>query len=353
MAAPFVPVPLHVDLTGACRSWAKKESEPPPPERISSMRAVRPWAQTSAYFCRRPRGDMLDGPSTLLGGEGRVWDNWVERPITPTLLGYEILEERAKFTVYKIHVTTAEGDSWVIFRRYTDFCRLNDKLKELYPSSTLALPPKRWFKDNYDEEFLEERLSGLQSFLQSLTAHKEVIRRCVSIWGYKDGLLQILLSILFDFEFFVCLLLSEEVRRFLCLVDPPGPFDSLVESRAFCETLEETNHHLQRELLDNQREVDALKKILEEKETHISLLVKKAKSLTLPSESSEDRFQQTEKITTDTNTLEDGDTDLNGSEKVHTNGSEAAGDDRGMSINEDDKESNHETNSYIYPLCYW
>ncbi|XP_020506711.2 sorting nexin-16 isoform X2 [Labrus bergylta] len=322
MAAPFVPVPLHVDLTGACRSWAKKESEPPPPEIISSMRAVRPWAQTSAYFCRRPRGDMLDGPSTLLGVEGRVGDNWVERPITPTLLGYEILEERAKFTVYKIHVTTAEGDSWVIFRRYTDFCRLNDKLKELYPSSALALPPKRWFKDNYDEEFLEERLSGLQSFLQSLTAHQEVIR-------------------------------SEEVRRFLCLVDPPGPFDSLVESRAFCETLEETNHRLQRELLDNQREVDALKKILEEKETHISLLVKKAKSLTLPSESLEDRFQQIEKITADTNTLEEGDTDLNGSEKVHTNGSEAADDNRGMSINEDDKESNHETNSYIYPLCYW
>ncbi|KAM6989286.1 sorting nexin-16-like [Tautogolabrus adspersus] len=275
MAAPFVPVPLHVDWTGACRSWAKKESEPPPTESLSSMRAVRPWAQTSAYFWRRPRGNMLDGPSSLLGGEGRVGDSWVERPITPTLLGYEILEERAKFTVYKIHVTTAEGDSWVIFRRYTDFCRLNDKLKELYPSSALALPPKRWFKDNYDEEFLEERLSGLQSFLQSLTVHKEVIR-------------------------------SAEVRRFLCLVDPPGPFDSLVESRAFCETLEETNHRLQRELLDNQREVDALKKILEEKENHICLLVKKAKSLTLPSESLEDRFQLTETITAGTNTLEEG-----------------------------------------------
>uniref|UniRef100_UPI0037E85E1D sorting nexin-16-like n=1 Tax=Semicossyphus pulcher TaxID=241346 RepID=UPI0037E85E1D len=259
---------------------------------------------------------MLDGTATLLGGEGRVRDSWVQRPVTPTLLGYEILEERAKFTVYKIHVTTAEGDSWVIFRRYTDFCRLNDKLKDLYPSSCLALPPKRWFKDNYDEEFLEERLSGLQTFLQSLTLHKDVIN-------------------------------SKAVRDFLCLVDPPGPFDSLVESRAFCETLEETNHRLQRELLDNQREVDALKKMLEEKENHISLLMKKAKSLSRSSESLEGRCQQTEV----TDTHKGGDTGVNVCEQK--NESEGADEDRGMSQTEVDKELNYETTSHIYSLCYW
>ncbi|CAJ1071930.1 sorting nexin-16-like [Xyrichtys novacula] len=259
MATPFVPVPFPVDRTGACKSLAERECEHQPPESTFSERVVIPWGE-----------DMLDGSSTVLEGEGRVRDSWVERPNTPTLLGYEILEERAKFTVYKIHVTTAEGDSWVIFRRYTDFCRLNDKVKELYPSSNLALPPKRWFKDNYDEEFLEERLSGLQTFLESVTSHREFVK-------------------------------SEAVRHFLCLVDPPGPFDSLVESRAFCETLEETNHRLQRELLDNQREVDALKKILEEKENHFSLLVKKAESLTLHTESSEDHCQQTEMTVTDTN----------------------------------------------------
>ncbi|XP_041659913.1 sorting nexin-16-like [Cheilinus undulatus] len=320
MATPFVPVPFAVDWTGACRSWAKKESEPPPLESVPCVRAVRPWAQTLAYFWRRTTGDMLDGPSTLQEGEERVRESWVERPITPTLLGYEILEERAKFTVYKIHVTTSEGDSWVIFRRYTDFCRLNDKLKELYPGCSLALPPKRWFRDNYDEEFLEERLGGLQSFLHSLTLHKEAVK-------------------------------SDAVRRFLCLADPPGPFDSLVESRAFCETLEETNHRLQRELLDNQREVDALKKILEEKDNHLSVLVKKARSLTLSSMRLED--QLTETITTDTNTHKDGETDANGSEKTNTNRSGDSADGRGMSITEADQEFSHETASYIYPLCYW
>ena len=108
--------------------------------------------------------------------------------------------------VYKILVKKNQEDSWVIFRRYTDFSRLNDKvrlgiknkkpstelfccgfatnplcvcvqLKELFPRFRLSLPPKRWFKDNYDMEFLEERQIGLQTFLQNLIAHKDIINR--------------------------------------------------------------------------------------------------------------------------------------------------------------------------------
>ncbi|KAM9349956.1 sorting nexin-16-like [Symphorus nematophorus] len=260
MAAPFVPVPFPVDWTGACRSWTRRRSpiqtassrncEPSPPQSVSWLRGVGSWgtavgAVTTGDTWSRTRGGMLDGTSsTLLEGEGSLRDGLVERPITPTLLGYEILEERAKFTVYKILVTGGRGDSRVIFRRYADFCRLNDKLKETFPTCGLALPPKRWFKDNYDEEFLEERQIGLQAFLQNLMLHKDIIS-------------------------------SQAIRHFLCLVDPPSPFDSLEESRAFCETLEETNHHLQIELLESQREVDTLKKTLEEKDNYISHLVKK------------------------------------------------------------------------------
>uniref|UniRef100_UPI00358E4045 sorting nexin-16-like isoform X2 n=1 Tax=Myxine glutinosa TaxID=7769 RepID=UPI00358E4045 len=119
-------------------------------------------------------------------------------------------------------------ESWVVFRRYTDFARLNDKLKEMFPGFRLALPPKRWFKDNFDPIFLEDRQAGLQAFLQNLVAHKDVTN-CIP------------------------------VRDFLCLDEPPGPFDSLVESRAFCEGLEETNYQLQRDLLDRQREIDTLR----------------------------------------------------------------------------------------------
>ncbi|XP_030613014.1 sorting nexin-16 isoform X2 [Archocentrus centrarchus] len=166
-----------------------------------------------------------------------------ERPITPTVLGYEVMEERAKFTVYKILVRKTLDESWVIFRRYTDFSRLNDKLKEMFPGFRLSLPPKRWFKDNYDSNFLEDRQLGLQAFLQNLVAHKDIAN---------------------------CL----PVREFLCLDDPPGPFDSLEESRAFCETLEESNYRLQRELLEKQKEIASLKRRLEEREQAILLLEK-------------------------------------------------------------------------------
>ncbi|KAL8181967.1 UNVERIFIED_CONTAM: Sorting nexin-16 [Gekko kuhli] len=110
------------------------------------------------------------------------------------------MEERAKFTVYKILIKRNPEENWVVFRRYADFSRLNDKLKDMFPGFRLALPPKRWFKDNYNPDFLEDRQLGLQAFLQNLVAHKD-IANCLA------------------------------VREFLCLDDPPGPFDSLEESR--------------------------------------------------------------------------------------------------------------------------
>ncbi|TRY69887.1 hypothetical protein DNTS_015349 [Danionella cerebrum] len=160
---------------------------------------------------------------------GSVW------AFTPTVLGYEVMEERAKFTVYKLLVRKSVDESWVIFRRYTDFARLNDKLKDSFPDFRLSLPPKRWFKDNYEADFLQERMNRLQSFLQNLIAHRD-IAHCLA------------------------------VREFLCLDDPPGPFDSLEESRAFCETLEECNYRLQKELLEKQRELHNLRRTMDEQQ---------------------------------------------------------------------------------------
>ncbi|NWI69808.1 SNX16 protein, partial [Todus mexicanus] len=122
------------------------------------------------------------------------------------------------------------------------------QLKDMFPGFRLALPPKRWFKDNYNPDFLEDRQLGLQAFLQNLVAHKD-IANCLA------------------------------VREFLCLDDPPGPFDSLEESRAFCETLEETNYRLQKELLEKQREVESLKKLLSEKQLYIDAVERRIRDL--------------------------------------------------------------------------
>ncbi|CAL8293234.1 unnamed protein product [Lota lota] len=263
MASPFVPVPMAMER-GPCGSGASK------PRRASSLGSVSgSVAESSTLSTSVPRGCRQDRGRTEAGGRGsrsqtppapqspvpraRVNGGCLEasveystcprsvsdpvgaRPITPTLLGYEVMEERAKFTVYKVLVRKSHDESWVVFRRYTDFSRLNDKLKEMFPGFRLSLPPKRWFKDNYEADFLEARQRGLQVFLENLVAHKD-IANCFP------------------------------VREFLCFDDPPGPFDSLEESRAFCETLEESNYRLQKEVQEKQKEIESLRRRLQEQE---------------------------------------------------------------------------------------
>ncbi|CAI5673844.1 sorting nexin-16 isoform X1 [Oreochromis niloticus] len=284
MASPFVPVPVPMD-----RALSRGSNKLRRAQRASSLGSVSSSSESSSSIARMAgeehggvgcreldsqrqsrcadRGGRSRTPPPLQSPVTRAKLNGTlepsveysscprsisdpagsqqveERPITPTVLGYEVMEERAKFTVYKILVRKTLDESWVVFRRYTDFSRLNDKLKEMFPGFRLSLPPKRWFKDNYDSNFLEDRQLGLQAFLQNLVAHKDIAN---------------------------CL----QVREFLCLDDPPGPFDSLEESRAFCETLEESNYRLQKELLEKQKEIASLKRRLEEREQAILLLEK-------------------------------------------------------------------------------
>jgi len=48
---------------------------------------------------KRLRGDRLNGSYKPLEYEENSGESWEERSIATSLLGYEILEERAKFTV--------------------------------------------------------------------------------------------------------------------------------------------------------------------------------------------------------------------------------------------------------------
>ncbi|XP_058384935.1 sorting nexin-16 isoform X3 [Diceros bicornis minor] len=130
-------------------------------------------ADSSIEYTARPRESEEQNPET---------GNLEDRPSTPTILGYEVMEERAKFTVYKILVKKAPEESWIVFRRYTDFSRLNDK--------------------------------------------------------------------------------------------------------AFCETLEETNYRFQKELLEKQKEVESLKKLLSEQQRHIDALENRIRTLSLEPEES-------------------------------------------------------------------
>lgn len=139
------------------------------------------------------------------------------------ILGYEVMEERARFTVYKLRVQLKNGMCWYIFRRYTDFVRLLSQLKRQKLSiSHLSLPRKKWLGDNFAPSFLEGRLRGLQAFVNGILSSSHLMET-------------------------VC------VREFFCLSQPPTLSDTAEESRAIFEALEDTIYDLRQQL----RERDA------------------------------------------------------------------------------------------------
>ncbi|XP_049819422.1 sorting nexin-16 isoform X2 [Aethina tumida] len=144
------------------------------------------------------------------------------------IVGYEIMEERPKFTVYKIKVENTEtGGFWYVFRRYTDFVRLCNKIKRSHPDVVRYLPRKRWFKNNYDSLFLEERVNDLQTLVNAILNIPE-------------------------------LLTSQDIQDFFCLNEAPVYSDTNDESRIVLEALEETINDLKQQIQEKDMALDAL-----------------------------------------------------------------------------------------------
>lgn len=213
-------------------------------------------------------------PTTRVGGqgaaaategeEGRSSENEESHPnreiflpgdLHTPITGFETMEARSKFTVYKIHVQKTaseeeeEASGWFIFRRYSDFLHLNERLKHMFPGFRLSLPPKRWFRDNFDPNFLEDRMLGLQAFLDNITGHKDICN-------------------------------SEPVRAFFCTDEPPGPHDTLEESRALCDTLEESIYSLRQEIQDKDEELTLLKEEVALYKSQVEILSNQLKAIT-------------------------------------------------------------------------
>lgn len=145
------------------------------------------------------------------------------------IVGYEIMKERAKFTVYKLRVENkTTGDCWFICRRYTDFVQLHGKLKLDYPNARLPLPRKKWLGDNFNSNFLKERLEGLQDFINIILRNQELYS-------------------------------SPCVKDFLCLDEPPAYINSFEESKATVEALEEKIIQLTKKLKEKEIEHEKLK----------------------------------------------------------------------------------------------
>lgn len=159
------------------------------------------------------------------------------------LVGFEMMEKRSKFTVFKLHVHKGANENWFVFRRYTDFVQLQFKLKKLFPMFHLPLPPKRWFQDNYEKDFLDDRMHGLQAFIDSILCHIDLCN-CVP------------------------------VQEFFCFCEPPGPHDSIEESRAYCDELEGTLYNLKKDMHDKDVQIDLLCEELSLYKSQVELLSK-------------------------------------------------------------------------------
>jgi sorting nexin-16 len=121
--------------------------------------------------------------------------------------------------IFKLRIENYEKNNfWLVLRRFTDFTRLHTKLKILFPKVNLALPKKKWFGNNFSSGFIDTRIAGLQTFINTILGSMEM-RSCAA------------------------------VREFFCLDDPPtySDFESQ-ECKAIFEAQEETIAHLKMQL---------------------------------------------------------------------------------------------------------
>lgn len=144
------------------------------------------------------------------------------------IIGYEVMEERARFTIFKLRIENSISHTcWLVLRRYTDFVRLNNRLRVQFPHCQLVLPRKKWFGDNFSSGFIDNRIQGLQTFI-NIILEDDAMRT------------------------------TPAVREFFCLDEPPAYSESMEESRIIFEAQEETISHLKQQLQTKDELIAAL-----------------------------------------------------------------------------------------------
>ncbi|XP_019640373.1 PREDICTED: sorting nexin-16-like [Branchiostoma belcheri] len=145
-----------------------------------------------------------------------------------TIVGKELLEAQQRVTLYKVEVQQGDMRKWIVLRRYKDFLLLNKKLQKMFPALHLNLPPKRFFRDNFDPVFIQQRQRGLNDFIRNLLGQREMAK-------------------------------SLPVRKFFRLDNPPEPHEDLEASQLYCSSLEDTVVSLKQQNRDLEAEVEAMR----------------------------------------------------------------------------------------------
>ncbi|KAJ6239185.1 sorting nexin-13 [Anaeramoeba flamelloides] len=93
------------------------------------------------------------------------------------ITGYQ---KHLKHVEYKVTVTE-QSQKWGVWIRYSEFRNLHQILKKKFPSELkqIRLPPKKII-GNFDEDFIEQRRSGLEEYINALLQDEDVAE-CMEI----------------------------------------------------------------------------------------------------------------------------------------------------------------------------
>ena len=89
------------------------------------------------------------------------------------------------YTVYRIDVQ-APVRQWHIWKRYSDFIELHQKLVDRFPDISIPahLPQKRFFPPTFHApDRVEERRQGLENYLRAIQSHRDDRWRNTDIWN--------------------------------------------------------------------------------------------------------------------------------------------------------------------------
>ncbi|KAI8360410.1 hypothetical protein B0O80DRAFT_381650 [Mortierella sp. GBAus27b] len=98
---------------------------------------------------------------------------------------YETRSQPKPHTEYRVEVHAAVR-TWSIWRRYSEFEKLQERFEELYPGQPMpqSLPAKHWWQSTLDNpELLEERRAGLELFLRAILTHEDDRWRTTREWN--------------------------------------------------------------------------------------------------------------------------------------------------------------------------
>ena len=94
----------------------------------------------------------------------------------------------ADHTLFQIHCANADKNSganpemseWVSLKRFQDFCDIDQKLRQIYPSLAVYFPPLpekvlKILMDHNDSTFVEERKVVLENYLKKMIRIEQVV----------------------------------------------------------------------------------------------------------------------------------------------------------------------------------